>query len=62
MRETHEFVILPRPTPHSPLSGGEFVGKVPEKFASLHVVNDTKVLIAIARNLDLGWSSQIVDY
>ena len=34
---------------------------MPEKFASLHVLNDAKVLIAIVRNLDLGWSSQIVD-
>ena len=60
--ETHESVILPHPTPRQPMSGGESVGKNAEKFASLYVLNDTSVLIAILRKMDLGWSCQVVDY
>ena len=61
-REKHDFVILPRPTPQSPLSGGEFIGNVPKAFASYLVLQDPELLVSIARNLDLGWSIQIVDY
>ena len=60
MLETHKFVILPCPTDFLPKQG-ELVEDV-EEFASYLVLQDPELLIAIARNLDLGWSSQIVDY
>ena len=37
-------------------------GDVPEEFASYPVLQDPDLLIAIARNLDLAWTSQIVNY
>ena len=60
--DTRRFFILPRPTPLNPICGGEFVGPVPEKSASLHVLNDPSLLIRILHNLNLGWSYKLVDY
>ena len=61
MQETHIFVILPCPTDFIPRQA-EFVGHVPKEFASYPVLQDPELLIAIARNIDLGWSNPIVDY
>ena len=61
MLEKHNFVVLPCPTEFIPRQA-EFVGHVPEEFASYPVLQDPELLIAIARNLDLGWSNPVVDY
>ena len=61
MLEKHKFVFLPCPTDWLPRQA-EFVGDVPEEFASYPVLQDPDLLIAIARNLDLAWTSQIVNY
>ena len=53
--------MLPCPTEFIPRQA-EFVGDVPEEFASYPVMQDPELLMAIARNLDLGWSNPVVDY
>ena len=61
MLEEHFFVMLPCPTEFIPRQA-EFVGHVPEEFASYPVLQAPEVLISIARNMDLGWSNPVVDY
>ena len=61
MQEKHKFVMLPCPTEFIPRQA-ECVGHVPEEFASYPVMQDPELLMAIARNLDLGWSNPVVDY
>ena len=61
MLEKHKFVVLPCPTEFIPRQA-EFVGHVPEEFASYPVLQDPELLMAIARNMDLGWSNPVVDY
>ena len=61
MQEEHKFVLLPCPTEFIPRQA-EFVGHVPEEFASYPVLQDPELLMAIARNMDLGWSNPVVDY
>ena len=61
IQEEHKFVLLPFLPDRLPVPA-EFVGDVPEEFASYPVLQDPEVLISIARNMDLGWSNPVVDY